>query len=360
MNTSNSFAWFVTMLMAVVFGLSIMGCGVGVPTKAEINVVRSQDVTIDDDDKVSMAPRRLLEEVTKEIKNTYANIELVDGLLFRDTAFPEGGWRLKELLVPEVRRRVNEQLNLDYLALVGTIETSQNEEKGFMFPMLLGAMSAEGASTITAIIIDLRTGELVSKIVSEARGTTHIYHYVIIVAGNEPQTDSGAVEGLANEIGKVITELAKSGKTRLTVLALEDFGTSNNTTENKEVEPLSEEQLLSEAETGNTQAQWQLYKHKELRGKYKRLCEAAEQGDYRAQWELGYLHANGLYGVRKDLVLSAMWYGLVESAGHNPGGVDTIRERLTLEQRIKAEHLYENWNPGQCEREIFGIESNTN
>lgn len=188
----------------------------------------------------------------------------------------------------------------------------------------------------------------------------HIYHYVIFVAGNEPQTDSGSIEGLANEIGRVITELAQAEKTRLTVLALEDFGTTNNITENKEAEPLSEEHLLSEAEIGNTQAQWQLDKRRELHGKYKRLCEAAEQGDYRAQWELGYLHANGLYGARKDLVLSAMWYGLVESAGHSPGGVDTIRERLTPEQRIKAEHLYENWKPGQCEREIFGIESNTN
>jgi len=113
MNTSNSFAWFVTMLMAVVFVLSVMGCGVAVPAKAEIKVVRSQDMTIDDNDIVSMAPRRLLEEITKELKSTYKNIEIVDGFLFRDTAFPEGGWRLKELFVPEVRRRVNEQLTIN-------------------------------------------------------------------------------------------------------------------------------------------------------------------------------------------------------------------------------------------------------
>ena len=91
MNAGNSFVWFVAMLMAVVFVLSVMGCGVAVPTRAEIKVVRSQDMTIDDNDIVSMAPRRLLEEITNELKSTYKNIEIVDGLLFRDTAFPEGG-----------------------------------------------------------------------------------------------------------------------------------------------------------------------------------------------------------------------------------------------------------------------------
>lgn len=106
--------------------------------------------------------------------------------------------------------------------------------------------------------------------------------------------------------------------------------------------------------------QWELYKHRKYLGEYdfKWLCKAAEQGDYLAQWELGYLHNNGLHGVRKDLVLSVMWYSLVEASGHNPAGVDTIRGLLTPEQINEAEHLYENWKPGRCEREIFGTEPN--
>jgi hypothetical protein len=53
-----------------------------------------------------------------------------------------------------------------------------------------------------------------------------------------------------------------------------------------------------------------------------------------------------------------MWYGLVESDGHDPKGVDDIREQLSPEQLIEAEHLYENWKPGQCEREILGTNIN--
>ena len=53
-----------------------------------------------------------------------------------------------------------------------------------------------------------------------------------------------------------------------------------------------------------------------------------------------------------------MWYSLVESDGYDPKGVDEIRKQLTPSQVAEAEYRYENWKPGQCEREIFGIEPN--
>ena len=90
---------------------------------------------------------------------------------------------------------------------------------------------------------------------------------------------------------------------------------------------------------------------------FKQLCTAAEQGDFRARWELGYIYYNGLYGVNKDLAQSVMWYSLVEIDGHNLKGVDNIREQLTPEQLIEAEHLYENWKPGGCERDLTRLVS---
>lgn len=111
---------------------------------------------------------------------------------------------------------------------------------------------------------------------------------------------------------------------------------------------------------GELNAQWELYRLSKFQGTpdFKLLCKIAEQGDYHAQWELGYLHLHGLYGIRKDLVISVMWYSLVEDGGHNPPGVEDIRKKLTPEQLTVAEHLYESWEPGQCEREIFGTEPN--
>ena len=379
MNASNSFAWFVTMLMAVFFVLSVMGCGVAVPTRAEIKVVRSQDMTIDDNDMVSMAPRRLLEEITNELKSTHKNIEIVDGLLFRDTAFPEGGWRLGELFVPEVRRRVNEQLNLDYLALVGAIETSQDEEKGFMFPGLLGALSVEGTSTITAIVIDLRTGELVSRIVSEARGTAFILNYIIILAANEPQIDSGTAEGLAREIGKVITELAKPGKTRLAVLALEDVGTSSNVTEKKKVEALPEKQLLYEEETlklllesaelGDPESQYQVFLLMstaciEPVSAWKWLCRAADLGYENAQIEVAYWHRESNWefaqadriewlhkaNIRADDRIAYLWYTLASNGDDKRLQIrnNLFSETLSKKEIAEARDMVRNWKPGLC------------
>jgi len=119
--------------------------------------------------------------------------------------------------------------------------------------------------------------------------------------------------------------------------------------------------LLHELKLDNAVAQWELYKQNKSHGEfdYELLCKSAESGNYRAQWELAFLHSNGGFGVRKDLVLSAMWYRLVESAGYNPIGVDTILEQLTPSQRIEVENLYKSWKPGQCEREIFGTTKNS-
>jgi len=120
------------------------------------------------------------------------------------------------------------------------------------------------------------------------------------------------------------------------------------------IKPAIEKDLLTEDKIGNAAGQWELYKRRKSRGvhDFKLLCSAAEKGDYRARWELGYLYHNGLYGARKNLVLSVMWYSLVEAAGHDPKGVDNIREQLTPEELTEAEHLYDNWIPGQCERDL--------
>jgi hypothetical protein len=120
--------------------------------------------------------------------------------------------------------------------------------------------------------------------------------------------------------------------------------------------------LQKRARQGEPHAQWELYKRSKSRGEhnYKWLCKAADQGNYRARGELGYLHRYGLHGVRKDLVLSAMWLGLTESGSPNPKGVDNIHKQLELtpEQLIEVKRLYLNWKSGHCEREIFAAEPN--
>ena len=41
---------------------------------------------------VSVGPRNLIEQVTEEITKADARIEITDPMIFRDAAFPDGGW----------------------------------------------------------------------------------------------------------------------------------------------------------------------------------------------------------------------------------------------------------------------------
>ncbi len=383
MSINNKFIWFATRLIEIIVVLSIVGCGVGVPTRAEIKVMRTQDMQIDDDDIVTMAPRRILEAITREIEKTYKNIELVDGFLFRDTAFSEGGWRLKKLLMPEIGGKVSEQLGVDYLVVVGAIEASQGEAKGFMIPPVLTIASGEGISTITALIIDLKSGLLVSRIVCEARGTTHIFHYVILVAGNEPQTESGAMEGLAREIGRVITESNQSGTARLAILGLEDFEVSYDPDDWESDEPdfkneLALEILQERAAQGDQDAQWVLYQVEPNAQNIAWLCLHADQGKTRARSELANLYFYGSDKYHKmmsvhvpaDISRACVWFHLAgqaeitrqaetNGAGQIPVPYDSPEvERtssvMTADELAEAEQLIQAWKPGQCDRDFSG------
>lgn len=222
-----------TLLAALTLCVTILAaasCGVAVPTRPAVEVERGQPVEIGEEAVVSLGPRRLLEELSGEIAEQYPDIEIVDGLLFRDTAFPEGGWKLATLFESGAGRRVSEVLGVDYLVLVGAAKSKEGEEKGFLVPLVAGAMSVESSTTLSAMIVDLRSGEQISRIECTAHGTSRIVYYVIFIAGTGPMSlQSGAAEGLAGEIGKVITGLSPNGKHRVAVLALEYPGKTGET-----------------------------------------------------------------------------------------------------------------------------------
>jgi len=126
------------------------------------------------------------------------------------------------------------------------------------------------------------------------------------------------------------------------------------------IKSASEEVLLSEAKIGNATAMWALYNRKQSRGQseFVWLCESADKGYYKAQWELGYLHYYGLHGVKKDLILSLVWYSLVKADGHKTVDIQSIRNELTSEQLARTESLINNWEPGLCAQELLSMESN--
>jgi hypothetical protein len=365
------FSRLLTCLMV----LWAAGCGVAVPTRPDVEVVRSQAVRIDEGAVISIGPRRLLKELSNEITKARPDIEIIEGLLFRDTVFPEGGWKLEALFQPGVSRQVSDTLGVEYLVLTGELKLDEGEEEGFLVPLLAGAMSIESESMISAVIMDMKTGKLVSRLDCKARGTTRMVYYVIFIAGSGPMLESGVTKGLAREIGKVITELAPPGKRRVAVLALEYPGRTGETVETVDdalldqtvrseiYAHLSDEELRARAELGTKacqgKADMQLQRYFGLVATAPAaarpwLCKSADQGHPEARYRLALLYENGDGDFEKDLVKAYMWYVLAGESGKYWGGRHALRlkqEVLGPEELAEAQNAVQQWRPGQCEIE---------
>jgi len=75
--------------------------------------------------------------------------------------------------------------------------------------------------------------------------------------------------------------------------------------------------LQERAETGDAEAQWELYKRdKKVDGinNMKWSCRAADQGHYWARMELGQLYQDGII-IKQSLSRAYLWYALAAQTG---------------------------------------------
>ena len=122
---------------------------------------------------------------------------------------------------PENCRRINKELDVDYLVLVSTKGVIVGEEEGFFIPLLVGAMVADEEITVDAMLLYLKTGKSVCQISSEAHGKEKLFYWVIVVIGTGPFTESSAITDLGEEMANVIRKHAKTDKVRIAIMAAE-------------------------------------------------------------------------------------------------------------------------------------------
>ena len=400
--------------MALTLSLILVGCGAGVPSKASVNVRRIDDGRVDQAVVVTLGPRRLLEKISKEIIDNNGKIEIVDSLLFRDTAFPEGDWSLQRLLEPEVHSQVAGALNVDYLILVGSSESTSGEGEGFILPMVVGAGSWEESTKISAVIIELKRGGVVTQIESIGSGTGHLLHYVIFVVGNEPQTATGAIDGLAKEIGNVLVGINQSKRIRIAVMAIEpmdkdyassarrqslqkQFNEGNDSYELKvelarlgDSEPLktlanegdkqasidlyeitgisaplyrsaekgdpeAKDIVDTIAEEGSAEAQFQMYMRANTSDPLVWLCRAADQEYGEAMVEVGNILWEGRGGIARDRELARCWYKAAVDAGHGDAKSELMAAEWMLsgDQAASTDDRCTGVNPPSCEKTLL-------
>jgi hypothetical protein len=206
--------------LIILVSILLHGCVI-VPYKVDPEVKIEYDKELSKHYLVTTGPRKLLTQIEDSITKFTQNIQIIDSIHFRDTAFPDGDWRMVRLFDDQNCQNIATELNARYLVLIGKLDTS-TEESGFMgvYIGFYGAFSAKEKSTISATIIDLEKGEKLCNLDSEAQGTAGGvgFFYAVIT---DPLTESGAIEGLGKAIAKTIAQETLNNDVRIAVLAIE-------------------------------------------------------------------------------------------------------------------------------------------
>jgi hypothetical protein len=139
-------------------------------------VERIDDFFLSEEIYVNVGPRTLLKDVSDRIERDRQNTTLIDPLFFRDTAFPEGGWLLREFLDPPRCGEIGAQLGVEYLILIGSRKKEEGEFSGFYVPLLAGAKSVSEQSQLSALIISLKTQSEVCKYTAMAESDARVLY----------------------------------------------------------------------------------------------------------------------------------------------------------------------------------------
>jgi len=184
------------------------------PTIEELVVQAPQS-----DIRVSVGPRRLLEKVSEAVEKEDERIDVVDPLAFRDAAFPEGGWYLRDLLDPQLHPDPGGGLGVRYLAIVkdhGSTEDVWDEARA---PMIMGAATYAERRLLATIVIDLESRAPVSYGRIDAQGSGGGGFFLIYGLFLVPKTESGAQSGVASAIVAAVRQNTPVDPVRIAILA---------------------------------------------------------------------------------------------------------------------------------------------
>jgi hypothetical protein len=215
----------VVATLIVLIVLSPGGCAV-VPYPVVPEVDRFDDVHLAGDTLLTVGPRITLERIAERIEKENPAIEIVDPILFRDTAFPVGGWQLEELMDSERCRQVVEELGVRYLVLVGGGAEEVRDEMGIMMPLMMpaGLMTMHTTSVLSAVVLDLKSGDPTCRFRYEMEGIGLMAVWVIFVAAFVPISGRSAENSLGTALARFFYDEGVDGELRIAVLAAEASG----------------------------------------------------------------------------------------------------------------------------------------
>lgn len=206
--------------------LLLSGCII-VPHGVEPDTARSERAVLPEKEiLLTRGPRHFLESMETALAEADPALVIVDGMAFRDAAFPEGGWTLAEMLTPAARQRVRQQLSVDYLLLFGPLQYESGEVEGpntitLGAPIAAGVGHIDEQSTLSGLIIDLASSDIVSQVDVTAAGSSSFAIWIIVAVGTYAETGESAMRGMAGALATEIRGHSQKPKPSIALLAAE-------------------------------------------------------------------------------------------------------------------------------------------
>jgi len=195
--------------------LSVAAC-IPIPYKPGAAVSRGDFIETPPTLSVQYVEGEVLTTLAKKIQSRDKEIMVVAHKDLEAIAFPEGDITLDQLLEPGRRDRLQKELGLSYLVLIGDLTTTELSHHGGFIP-LLGAGTATELASVAASVIDLADGKAVTGISSISKGwgggVIYGFYGLFIV----PMTDSSAYDGVAKGVVEIIRGRAATGPCKIAI-----------------------------------------------------------------------------------------------------------------------------------------------
>ncbi|MGB7934053.1 MAG: hypothetical protein WCH04_17860 [Gammaproteobacteria bacterium] len=187
-------------------------------------------------------------------------------------------------------------------------------------------------------VIDTRPGRVIDKTPLGTDEPASSYAYIIEMS-DKSQIHAESEYSRFN-IGECINVLHRKLDVRLAPCAWEQQSTCSEA---------GNKAYLNEIETRLPGSAWRLNKD---------ICTYCPKADIRqadAQTYIGDLYYLGAYGLEKNLIQAYVWYSLAAKNGNSyaTNQLEKVVIDLSPEQLVEAQHRLEQWEPGQCKRDLM-------
>jgi hypothetical protein len=206
------------LLRAASFSAAVLllAACVPIPYKPTATAGADASLAMSNNHIVSALPDPVTVALAKKIEARDATMTVVSLGEIAEVAFPDGDSSVEQLNDPQRRARLRSEAGLAYLVLVGELTSRELSKHGGFIPFL-GAGTSTEATGLSAGILDLERGQLLTGISAVTKGRTSgvVYGFYGIIL--TPMSETSVREAVAAATVDAIRSVAGPGPVRIAI-----------------------------------------------------------------------------------------------------------------------------------------------